>query len=44
MSDNAALLPVGAGWTFLEESASVVVVRVNQEGTIVAANRPCRQL
>ena len=37
MSNNP--FPVGSGWDFLKESASVVVVRVTRAGTILAANR-----
>jgi two-component system NtrC family sensor kinase len=36
---NVSLIPEGAGWRFLAASASVVVVRVNAGGTILATNR-----
>jgi signal transduction histidine kinase len=39
MSSDAAALPSGLGWRFLHDSASVVVVRVNDAGTILAVNR-----
>ncbi len=37
MSDDP--FPVGSGWDFLKESASVVVLRVTRAGEILAANR-----
>ncbi len=39
MSSDAASFPSGPGWGFLGDSSSVVVVRVNEAGTILAANR-----
>lgn len=39
MSSDAASFPGGPGWGFLGDSSSVVVVRVNEAGTILAANR-----
>jgi len=39
MSSDAAPLPSGPGWRFLDDSASVVVVRVDEAGTILAVNR-----
>ncbi len=36
--------PAGPGWRFLEDSASLVVVRVDQAGKILAANRHARAL
>ena len=39
MSSDAAPLPTGPGWRFLDDSASVVVVRVDEAGTILAVNR-----
>jgi signal transduction histidine kinase len=38
MNADATLFPEGSGWHFLAASASVVVVRVNAEGIIVATN------
>ena len=35
---NTTLFPEGSGWHFLAASASVVVVRVNAAGTLLAAN------
>lgn len=39
MNTDASTLPRGPGWGFLEESASVVVLRLNVAGTILATNR-----
>ncbi|MFA7240050.1 MAG: ATP-binding protein [Sulfuricellaceae bacterium] len=39
MSTDTHPFPLGPGWCFLEDSTSVVVLRVNQAGAILAANR-----
>ena len=44
MSNDPQPSPAGPGWRFLEESASVVVVRLDPAGTILAANRQARTL
>jgi signal transduction histidine kinase len=44
MNADLSPFPAGPGWSFLKESASVVVVRVNRAGTILAANRQARTL
>jgi signal transduction histidine kinase len=44
MNNDVAAFSAGPGWRFLNESASVVVVRVNPAGTILAANRQARAL
>lgn len=38
MSTKLSPLPAGSGWSFLGASTSVVVLRVNAAGTILAAN------
>ncbi len=44
MSAEASSLFSGPGWSFLEHSASVVVLRVNPAGTILAVNAHARAL
>ena len=44
MSNDSLVLSGEAGWRFLKESSSVVVLRVCPDGTILAANRHAKAL
>lgn len=44
MSVDTSAFPDGPGWSFLRDSASVLAVRVNSGGTILAANRHATSL
>lgn len=44
MSIDASAFPEGSGWCFLRDSTSVMAVRVNSGGTILAANRQAASL
>ena len=44
MSIDAAGFPEGPGWCFLRDSTSVMALRVNSAGTILAANRHAARL
>ena len=39
MSNDIPPFPIGSGWSFLGKSSSVIVMRVNRAGTILATNR-----